>query len=248
MLISVADLHQVFHVRPTQVLHVGAHLAEEEPAYKNHGWGHITWVEAQPSLVRELKLNLPQTTNTILEGAVWETSGVKLVLKIASNSQSSSLLDFGTHSTMYPSIEYVESIEVTTICLSDLLPEQYEPDFINLDLQGVELAALRGLGSRIKSAKWIYCEVNLEEVYKNCTLLKDLDEYLKSAGFVRLSIKLAPNKTWGDAIYGTREMYSDYKIQKMRIRHMLKSFIFSDYPKSIRRNMRQSLIRMFNKV
>ena len=115
MLISVKDLHEVFKVRPAQVLHVGAHLAEEEPAYRSHGWGHVTWVEAQPRLVQQLKSELSQETNTILEGTIWETSGERLVLKIASNSQSSSLLDFGTHSSMYPNVTYVESIEITTI-------------------------------------------------------------------------------------------------------------------------------------
>lgn len=240
MLISVKDLHEVFQVRPTQVLHVGAHLAEEEPSYRSQGWGHVTWVEAQPKLVQQLKSELSRETNTVLEGVVWEVSGEKLVLNIASNSQSSSLLDFGTHSNLYPNVTYVETIETISISLNNLLPENCNYDFINLDIQGVELAALRGLGNRISSVKWIYSEVNLEEVYKDCTLLKNLDAYLESKGFVRLFIKLTPSRTWGDAVYGAKEMYSDFEIHKMRIHQIVRGLLSLSFLKKVKNSLKET--------
>ena len=224
MLISVKDLHEVFKVRPTQVLHVGAHLAEEEPAYRRYGWGHVTWVEAQPNLVRELKQTLPPETNSVFLGCIWSVTGKKLTLNIASNSQSSSLLEFGTHATDYPEISFISELEVESISLNDLLPKDYKPDFLNLDIQGVELDALRGIGNRIQNVKWIYTEINTVEVYNSCTLISELDEYLKEKGFVRLITKLAPNKSWGDALYIVDGTQSNADCLKMKVRFFLRKF------------------------
>jgi hypothetical protein len=57
-MISVRDLSGFWKVRPKFVLHVGAHLAEEEKKYRALDWGHITWIEAQPKLVRVLESSL----------------------------------------------------------------------------------------------------------------------------------------------------------------------------------------------
>jgi hypothetical protein len=68
-------------------------------------------------------------------------------------------------------------------------------------LQGVELQALKGLGERVKNAKWIYSEVNKKMVYKDCTLIVDLDQYLKQYNFRRVATRWVYGKGWGDALY-----------------------------------------------
>jgi FkbM family methyltransferase len=224
MLVSVRDLHQIFKVRPSRVLHVGAHLAEEEPSYRKHGWGTITWIEAQPNLVRRLKQTLPAESNNVVEGCIWSSTGEKLTLNIASNSQSSSLLEFGTHVIDYPAIRFIHELELESISLDDLLPKSFQPDFLNLDIQGVELEALQGFENRISHVKWIYTEVNIVEVYKNCALIRELDEYLKGLGFIRLVTKLAPNKTWGDALYVREGTYSNISAYKMKSRYLVRQF------------------------
>jgi FkbM family methyltransferase len=206
MLFSVSELGQNFKVHPNGVLHVGAHKGEESLEYQKHGWGNIVWVEAQPDLVLELTNRLSARENVVIEAAVWDESGVKLEFNIASNGESSSLLDFGSHAESYPQIKYESSISVLTKRLDEIIPKDQFADFLNVDIQGVELKALRGLGSRIKEFKWVYTEVNKSEVYKDCTLIGDLDDYLGEQGFKRISTRWVFGKGWGDALYRNQNM------------------------------------------
>ena len=114
MLISVDELHNLWNIRPTGVVHVGAHLAEESKEYEKFNWVPIIWIEAQPSLVEELKKKLDPTFNSVIEAAVWNKSDVELELNVASNSQSTSLLDFGSHESSYPDVTFTNSLKVKT--------------------------------------------------------------------------------------------------------------------------------------
>jgi hypothetical protein len=79
-----------------------------------------------------------------------------------------------------------------------------------VDIQGVELRALKGLGSRITEFNWIYTEVNKSEVYRGCSLVEDLDIYLARQGFKRISTRWEIGKGWGDAIYANEKVNITY--------------------------------------
>lgn len=218
MLIPISDLTKIWKIKPDCVLHVGAHMAEEAIAYRANNWGHVTWVEAQPKLTEYLRNSLDAAHNSVINAAVWSQSGIEMELNIASNSQSTSLLEFGSHAISYPGIKFIDSIKVKTATLESKLPKEYFPEFVNLDIQGVELEALKGLGARITKVKWIYCEINSEEVYKGCTLLPDCDDYLRTKGFLRVYTKWAPTNTWGDALYARNDQYKKHQVVIARIR------------------------------
>jgi len=111
------------------------------------------------------------------------------------------LLDFGSHATDYPQVKVQVEYTVVTSRLDAILPTICNFDFINLDLQGVELQALMGLGEYLVNAKWIYTEVNAKHVYKDCTLVGDLDQYLQQYQFRRVATRWVRGKGWGDALY-----------------------------------------------
>lgn len=56
-------------------------------------------------------------------------------------------------------------------------------DFWNFDIQGAELMALKGANDSIKYAKAIYLEVNVNELYKNCGLINEIDDFLSKRNF-----------------------------------------------------------------
>lgn len=201
MLIPVRELIRNFEVSPVGVLHVGAHKAEESTDYNLHGWGNVVWVEAQPELVQQLKLILPSEGNTVIEAAVWNESNVDFEFHIASNGESSSLLELGSHAKSYPDIKYDRTVKIKTKRLDEVIPRERFADFLNVDVQGVELKALEGLGDRISEFKWIYTEVNSSEVYKECTLIEDLDAFLNEKGFSRVTTRWVFGVGWGDAMY-----------------------------------------------
>ena len=73
-------------------------------------------------------------------------------------------------------------------------------DFVNLDIQGVELQALKGFGEYLDPVKYIYTEVNTGEVYINNDSMDQMDEFLGDLGFSRVETRITEFE-WGDAFY-----------------------------------------------
>ena len=201
MLFSVSNLQKYWKVEPQGVLHVGAHLAEEAESYEKNRWLPVIWVEGQEELVTSLRNTLDPELHSVIQSYVWDSSKVELTFKKTNNSQSSSLLDMGSHSSDYPDVYITDEYKVVTTKLDDILPKDSVFDFVNLDLQGVELRALQGLAKRLSQIKWIYTEVNEREVYKECTLIDELDDYLSLHNFKRVATRWVAGKGWGDALY-----------------------------------------------
>jgi FkbM family methyltransferase len=189
----------VWGVNPDGVLHVGAHEGEELDPYTKNGWLPITWVEVQPTKIEFLKEKLPKESNFLIQAAVWDKSGEKLILKITNNTESTSLLDLNTHSTRHPEVFVESTQEVTTSTLDNLrLPTKV--NYLSLDIQGSELKALQGFESGISKIDWIYTEVNKEALYKGCAIVDDIDVFLEKRGFKR-EITVWTKFGWGDALY-----------------------------------------------
>jgi sugar phosphate isomerase/epimerase len=72
---------------------------------------------------------------------------------------------------------------------------------VNLDIQGVELKALKGMGDYLKDVQYIYTEVNSDYVYKNCSIVGEIDDFLKQYGFSRVETSWFRDCRWGDAFY-----------------------------------------------
>lgn len=89
--------------------------------------------------------------------------------------------------------------------MDTLIAQEHIPieklNFVNLDIQGVELRALKSMEKYLQHVKYIYTEVNTEQVYKGCNLIGEIDEYLKQFGFVRVAQQIYKQYGWGDAFY-----------------------------------------------
>lgn len=215
MFIPVSELLSDWNLSVKSVLHVGAHTGEEAIQYEAAGWTPVTWVEAQPDLARDLRERLDPEIHTVIEAAIYDEDGISLSLHISSNSQSSSLLNFGTHKQDYPEINMNKDLAVTTKRLDSLIKKEM-PNFINLDIQGVELKALQGLGNLISDVKYIYTEVNRFDVYEGCANIQDIDIFLNSKGFRRATTRWQWLEGWGDALYLRKEAANQSQIQKIR--------------------------------
>ena len=224
MLIPVNELIEDFNVKPTSILHVGAHLAEESLEYDKNFNVPVLWIEAQPELCLVLRKTLNPKTNTIVEACVFEKDNELLTLNISSNSQSSSILQLGTHADTYPDVKVTEKVTVKTKRLDTILADKEVPDFVNLDIQGVELKALKSLGISISKVQTIYTEVNKWNVYEGCDMIKDIDNYLKVYGFKRITVRWVFRAGWGDALYVNRNVPPRKFMQIMRSEFRLFSF------------------------
>ena len=184
-------------------LHIGAHECEEIDFYSALGVsGHnIIWIDAIHSKVVEaIHRNIPN----VFQAVITDKDNDTVIFNITNNVQSSSILDFGSHSTHHPHVHFVKSIELSTTTIDTFFKTNILNasmcDFWNIDIQGAELLALTGGSESLKSAKAIYLEVNTEEVYKGCALMNDIDKYLLDFGFKRVLTKVL-EYGWGDALY-----------------------------------------------
>ena len=194
------------------ILHVGAHTCEEMDAYKSQGISEesIAWIEAQGDLVQKMKdkgvPNIFQHCILDVETTVpfWKTT----------NGESSSVLEFQTHATHHPHVKVCGQDMLDTITLKRFLddkPQFAKFNFWNLDIQGVELRAIKSAGDYINNVDAIYTEVNTEEVYQGCDQMSEITEYLTEKGFALMGHHIFKEYGWGDALY-----YRVKKIVKMK--------------------------------
>lgn len=199
MLIPLHDLVKKYNINFKGILHVGAHECEELNDYEKYiTRDKILWVEAMPHKVNECKQRYP---NLLIENAIVSDVEETVQFKISNNGQSSSILDFGLHSQYHPTIHYVNGFDGTTTLLKNILPKyDIQYNFLNFDIQGAELKALKGMEEYLDNVDYLYVEVNSDYVYKGCALIGELDEYLGKFGLHRVETKWTDCK-WGDAFY-----------------------------------------------
>lgn len=207
MLFEWGDLTKYFQKTITGVLHVGAHLAEEAPLYEDLGVSNVWWVEGNPSVMVKLDHILRSyPSHRYVQALVFEEDGVELDFHVTNiDGMSSSIYEFGTHTQFSPDIEFVQHFKLLTKTIDTIVEENNIEDInlINLDLQGAELPALKGASKLLEGVDYILTEVNKAEVYKGCTKIQELGEFLED--FVRVETHWVANQGWGDALFVRRE-------------------------------------------
>jgi len=215
MLIELSELYKKYHINPTGVLHIGASLGQEAETYHQHGL-KVIWVEAIRDVYKQLCRNVLKYTGTIsINACVSDKDGDIVDFNISNNEgQSSSLFEFGTHTIEHPGIVFTEKTRLHTARVDTLLRdrkiEPHEYDFVNLDIQGAELLALKGMD--LTHIRYVYIEVNERELYKGCPLLPEIDAYLKRFDLHRVETKMT-NWGWGDAFYIRKQREMNNTVQ-----------------------------------
>lgn len=190
---------------PTGIIHVGGHYLEERSDYQKMGLYNTIWIDANDDIVTELLKNTSlYDGEKILHCLASDTDNQEMKFYVTNNLCSSSMLKLETHQNHYPHIKVIQVKEYKTKRLDTLFTENNisftDRNFMNLDIQGAELLALKGCGKILDSVKYIYAEVNVEHLYENCCLVDEMDAYLKQFGFNRVEIEMTSQK-WGDALY-----------------------------------------------
>jgi FkbM family methyltransferase len=200
MLISLHELVSKYNIKFKGILHVGAHECEELNDYERYiPRNQILWIEALQNKVELCKQIYP---NVLIENAIVSDVVENVRFNVSNNGQSSSILEFGLHSYFHPQVHYVNSFESETKLLKDIISNyNIDYNFLNLDIQGAELKALKGMEEYLHKVDYVYTEVNSDYVYKDCALVTELDEYLQKFGLIRVETKWCGDFRWGDAFY-----------------------------------------------
>lgn len=205
MLLDLNDLIRKYHLNITGILHVGAHLAEEAELYESLGIKNTWWIEGNEDNIAKIRREVHKRSgdaDRVILALVADEDGKEMMFNITNNeSMSSSLFEFGTHPTFSPETVFVERRPLKAWTLDTLVTANgiWGVNFLNMDIQGAELLALKGAEKLIKDLDYIYTEVNNKQVYIDCAQVEQLDELL--VGFERVETGWVAQQGWGDALY-----------------------------------------------
>ena len=222
--IFIEDLAKYWVRKPTQVIHCGAHLAEEAEDYARNSFAPIIWIEAVPNLIPKLKTRLDEFPNDlVLEAALWSHSGIRKIMHISNNSFSSSSKYLGTHADTYPEIEFIESVPVVTSTLDSLDLSINCGALMVLDLQGIEYEVLCGAFNTLKDCSFVYVEVSKSELYRSQISWQKITDLLKTQGFVLVDWQYSGALNWGNALYSKESSRSPTAARlRRKLRHRLR--------------------------
>ena len=200
------DFNKSMIVKPIKgIIHIGAHECEERTHYNNNFKipdSKIIWIEALKDKVDYIKNSNKDIL--IYNECIYDTDGKLVPFMVTNNYQSSSILNFKTHSEQHPDIYEIDRIYMITKTLSTFYIENSlnvsDYNFMHLDIQGVELMALKGAGDILNNFDYICTEVNIDELYEGCCRMHEIDEYLEKFGFKRVITEMTSHG-WGDAFY-----------------------------------------------
>jgi FkbM family methyltransferase len=179
-------------------------MCEERALYNSIkiGDNDTLWIEAIGEIVAYVK-KINENIN-IVQAVITDKDDEELSFMITNNKESSSIFNFGTHAIEHPHVFEIERRRLKSITLNTLFERNNIPhdrfDFINIDIQGAELKALKGAVHILPHIKAIYAEVNEKMLYEGAGLLPELDEYLATFNFKRVITNMTQHG-WGDALY-----------------------------------------------
>lgn len=175
-----------YRYNPKGVLHIGAHLCEENEFYISLGVMETFWVEANPLLIEFIPATIQ--SERIMFVACTETTGDKRVLHVSNNSVSSSLLN---SNSIFPWKEITTNleIEVPTMRLDDILktwclPNSSAPiDVLIVDVQGAELSVLESGREILNQFEFVVIEVSVKSLYVGGCDQSEIIDFMRKLNF-----------------------------------------------------------------
>jgi FkbM family methyltransferase len=204
MLLNFDTLYSKYNMNVKGVLHIGAHIGQEHSIYKKYNINNIIYFEPQPHIFKILKQNVKDEAILINKALGSERKMMTMYIEHNNAGQSSSLLKAEKHLIQYPHIKFTDTIKVQVELLDDIEFDRNDYNFINIDVQGFELEVFKGAEETLNHIDYIVSEVNRGEVYKDCTRVEQLDEYLGKYGFERVETSW-DGILWGDGFWRKKE-------------------------------------------
>ena len=220
-MISLNYLIHKYRCNISGVSHFGAHLGQEVNAYLENNIDHIHLFEPQSNIFEALYKKYKDIDSISFYNFGLGNNEETVSIFLDSNKkESSSILKPKKHISLYPDIIF-EGTEDIQIKKYDSLSIT-NVNFLNIDVQGYELIALMGSENSLNEIDYIYTEVNNEELYENCSLVDEIDRFLKFHNFIRVTTAWHDDLAWGDAFYINKNLIS------LRVYwfSLLKNFIF----------------------
>jgi FkbM family methyltransferase len=170
--------------RVSGIIHVGANAGQERDLYAGYGLD-VLWIEPIPSIFDELRKNISaMPKQRALNCLVTDRDGAEYTFNIANNNgQSSSMLEFGRHTEIWPEIRFYSKITLRSVTLDTLLRDEDRYQALVLDTQGSELLVLNGATQLLSKIRYVTAEAADFESYIGCARVDDIVQFLGDFGF-----------------------------------------------------------------
>lgn len=204
MLISLSSLHKKYNMDITGVIHIGAHYGHENTQYNSLKIENRIFFEPVKSTFEVLKKNVNDKYLLINKALGNDNKKINMFTETTNRGQSSSILEPKLHLKQYSRIVFDGIEEVDMIRLDDSGLDLRNFNLINIDVQGYELEVFKGAVKTLENIDYIYSEINRSELYKDCTMVEQLVDFLKQFGFELVEENWGGN-TWGDGLFIKRD-------------------------------------------
>lgn len=201
------------HVR---MIDIGANPIDGRPIYAGmmeDGNTSLVGFEPNPSALEKLN-SLKGPHQTFLPHAIGDGERHKFHMCVGSGVSSllppnMDILNLFHYLPRWAEVTSV--IEIDTVRLDDI-SETMGADFIELDIQGAELLALRNGENRLADALVIHTEVEFLELYEGQPLFSDIEIFLRKHGFMlshfhnfqsRIVSPMSFGNNWRKNLYGS---------------------------------------------
>jgi FkbM family methyltransferase len=217
------ELKKVFNIQAKNIAYIGANEGQElESLINSFSNSQIYLFEPQVIPFGRLKEKYENLKNLHFYnfGLGSKENRMQLYINTNNNNMSSSVLKPKEHLRYHPNVKFDGTETIGIKKFSNL--NINDVNFLNIDVQGYELEVLKGFEDYLLSVDYIICEVNRKELYKNCVLIGELDNYLKAYNFLRVKTKwFSKTIPWGDAFYIKKTKISISKIYFSKIKNFL---------------------------
>jgi FkbM family methyltransferase len=220
-IISPRSISTKFNLALNGVIHIGGHKGQEIDEYLELGLKKIYVFEANDEHAPILTGYAERFPEVKIHYVAFSDRQGFAAFNLKSGSQSSSLLDLKVHADVYPDTKKISQKAVETKTLDSFLLDQASQDinYLNIDIQGAELAALRGAQQTLQHIDLIIFKVNFVEMYEGCPLVEEMDLFLFDRGFIRVETATSFHPTRGDAAYVRSSLIQDISLIELPGRH-----------------------------
>ncbi len=166
--------------------------------------GTIHAFEPVPAVFRQLQANTAHRPNvcTYPKALAAESESLTIHVSSGGTDASSSLLAPKATLMVNPHVVFQEQVLVSALTLDAWAAQNncLRVDFLWLDMQGGELAALKSAPRVLKTVQAIHLEVATAELYENNPLYPEVRAWLEAQGFV-LAAEEAAQAAGGNAFF-----------------------------------------------
>jgi FkbM family methyltransferase len=183
------DIRNIVNIESPVIVDGGAHVGKSVDTFlKLYSNSDIHAFEPLPEHLAELEGNFGKNPNVSIREQALGPQNDDVSINILGSSSSSSIFSPSTVKQEYreragknrEKYETRETVNIQQVRLDDKLNHV---DIIKLDLQGYELAALKGAEGLLSNSAAILTEVEFIPYYDNQPLFNDIHEYMNEKNF-----------------------------------------------------------------